>query len=66
VAKATSQEKKEMWVEFALSAMANYNVEVSTKYADSMLDEYEARFESGGGSGRRKRKRDEDDDEDDE
>lgn len=36
-------------------------VDISTKYADSMLDEYEARFGSSSGARRRRRKKDEED-----
>jgi len=64
-------DKKEMWVDFAKAAQSRYvipdeiedaddlvddMVSVSTKYADSMLDEFEERFEKTASRGRRTRK----------
>jgi len=64
--------KKELWIQFAHDAQSRYvipeevedqdelvddMVEVATKYADSMLDEYEGRFEEARGSSRRRGKR---------
>lgn len=64
-------DKKELWVGWTHDALGNYvmpddiddvdelvddMVEASTKYADSMLDEYENRF-GDGGVGRRGRKK---------
>lgn len=43
--------------------VADSLVEVATKFADSMLDEYEARFSKGGESRRRKRGKRHDEDE---
>lgn len=69
-------DKKEMWVQWTHDAMSRYVLpddiedadeqvddmtEIATKYADSMLDEYEERF--GGGTARtssKRRKKDED------
>ena len=65
-------EKKELWVGWTRDVLGNYvmpddiddvdelvddMVEASTKYADSMLDEFENRFEgsSGGRRGRKKK-----------
>jgi hypothetical protein len=66
-------DKKELWVQWTHDAVSQYAipeevedsdeliddmVDVATKYADQMLDEYEARFDGGGGGGRgRNRKR---------
>jgi len=75
---AEKKELKDLWVGFAKAALQNYTppedvedsdeqaddmVEVSTKYADSMLDEYEERFETSGRSGGRRRKKKDGDDE---
>lgn len=72
---AEKKELKDLWVGFAKAALQNYTpsedvedtdeladdmVDISTKYADSMLDEYEERFAGGRGS-RRRKKNDEDD-----
>ncbi len=70
---------KEMWVEWTHDAMNGYErpedgiehtddaaddmVEVTTKYADSMLDEYEKRFATRATRGGKRRKRGEDEDE---
>ena len=84
MASKMSKEFQELWVAFAHDAMSRYEVpdgkldnddlvddmvEISTKYADSMLDELEKRL--AGGSRKRRRKdadedEDEDEDEDDE
>ena len=63
-------DKKALWVAWTHDAMETYSipedtdatdelvddmVEVATKYADDMLDEFEERF--GGGEGRRSRRR---------
>jgi hypothetical protein len=63
-------DKKEMWVKFAQAAQSRYMipedidnadelvddmVEVSVKYADSMLDEFDERFESSGRGRSRRR-----------
>ena len=57
-------DKRELWVEWTHQAMSKYTppegkiddeelvddmVDVTTKYADSMLDEFEERFKSGDG-----------------
>lgn len=78
---AGKTDKQALWISFTRDAMARYvlpedisdadelvddMVDVVTKYADSMLDEYEDRFERGGGPARRKRSKKIDDDDDDE
>ncbi len=77
------EEKKELWIDWTGVALAAFEVpdlpddaddaadvmvEVATKFADSMLDEYEARFETGGARRRKrgKTRRDEQDEEEDE
>jgi hypothetical protein len=65
-------DKKELWLELASAALDKYEpaddvtdidslvddmIDVSTKYADSMLDEFEERFGGGSGGGDRRRKR---------
>jgi hypothetical protein len=82
---ATSNALKEMWLTFAHEAaeqiavpedvedtdeVADYMVEVATKFADSMLDEYEKRWGDGGTTRKRRKKKskienDDDDDDDD-
>jgi hypothetical protein len=69
---AEKKELKDLWVGFAKAALSNFTpaedvedsdeladdmVEISTKYADSMLDEYEERFADSGRSGGRRRKK---------
>lgn len=64
-------DKKELWVDWTRDALGQYEVpdqidnaddladdmaDLATKYADSMLDEYEARFESRGGADRRRKR----------
>jgi len=58
------QDEKELWVAWTHDAMGRYQMpddikdadeladdmaDIATKYADSMLDEYNERFGSGGG-----------------
>jgi hypothetical protein len=82
---ASSNAVKEMWISFALAGAgqvqvpdniededeaADYLVDFSTKFADSMLDEWEARFGGGGAKKRRSKSKrksapDEDGDDDD-
>jgi hypothetical protein len=70
---ATTTDKKELWVGWTRDAISQYAIpeeventdelvddmrDVATKYADSMLDEFEERFGGGGrsaGGGRRRR-----------
>ncbi len=62
------KEAKELWVQFALGAVANYTVpesiddadeqvddmaEIASKFADAMMDEYEERFAGGPRRGRK-------------
>ena len=72
---------QELWVDWTHDAMSGYvrpeegiddadeaaddMVDVATKYADSMLDEYEKRFGTTAGK-KKRRKRGEPDDDDDE
>lgn len=73
---ASGLDKRELWVDWTQEALAKYEapdqiedadelvddmVATATKYADSMLDEYEERFESRGGAGRRRKRKDRDD-----
>jgi len=75
---ADKKELSELWAGFAKAALQNFTpaedvedsdeladdmVEISTKYADSMLDEYEERFGASGRSGGRRRKKSAGDDE---
>ena len=79
---ASKVDKQALWIGWTHAAIGRYvmpediedadelvddMVDVVTKYADSMLDELEKRFENGRGGKRRKRKgadKDEDEDED--
>ena len=69
---AASQDEKELWVGWTRDAISRYlvpeeiddaddlvddMVDVATKYADSMLDEYEERFSKRARGGTRHRKR---------
>lgn len=73
---ANQNEKKEMWVAWTMNAINRYvipediedseelvddMVDVATKFADSMLEEFEERFE-----GRRRRKKPEPEEEEEE
>jgi hypothetical protein len=73
------QEKKSLWITWAHDALSRYElpdkvddadefvedmVDVVTKYADAMLEEFDERF-SGGARRRRKKDKDDDDDDDD-
>jgi len=69
-------DKKELWVGWTRDAMTKYApleddkididelvddmAEVTTKYADSMLEEFETRFEGGGARPRKRKKPEED------
>lgn len=63
-------DKKELWVGWTRDAMSKYTppdgkvdteelvddmIEVTSGYADGMLDEYEKRFDGGGGRARRRK-----------
>lgn len=76
---AEQDEKKQIWVDLARAAIGSYvepddiddqdelvddMVNVSTKYADAMLKEFEARFNEGKPRKRRKKTEPDDDDDD--
>ena len=71
----SAKQASELWVAWTHDALARYAppdsedndeivddmVEIATKYADTMLEEYEKTFGDGEGRSRRRRKSDEDD-----
>jgi hypothetical protein len=78
---ASKMDKQALWIGWTHDAIARYvmpediedadeladdMVDVVTKYADSMLDEAEKRFEPSARGGKRRKRKDEEEEEDDE